>query len=130
MLTKAQLTALYDYCKYFRFMAEKLTREAKNSRSLDPDLQAAIIKEQTRRTRELTRLERALEVEIAAFTDGNETVCPEATASHKPHTTAPRVKPKDSKSGKKSKPLKVDTTGTERTTKRKPGRPRKAARNQ
>jgi hypothetical protein len=127
MLTRNQLTALFDYCKYFRFQAEKLTREAANSRSLEPELKAALVKEQTRRARELKRLETALGAEIDCFVEGSEIVCPEPTASPKPRATAPRAKRKDSKSGKKSKPLKVDTTGTERTTKRKPGRPRKAA---
>lgn len=130
MLTKIQLTNLYDYCKYFRFQAEKLTREAANSRSLDPELRAAIVHEQTRRAKELKRLERALEAEIDALTEGSETVCPEPTTSPDPPATAPRAKRKEKPTEKKSKPLAVGTTGTSSSgkpanTSRKPGRPRK-----
>lgn len=135
MLTKIQLTNLYDYCKYFRFQAEKLTREAANSRSLDPELRAAIVHEQTRRAKELKRLERALEAEIDALTEGSETVCPEPTTSPDPRATAPKAKRKSSATVKKSKKRGAGTTGTSSSaknanassTKRKPGRPRKTA---
>jgi hypothetical protein len=134
MLTRNQLTALFDYCKYFRFQAEKLTREAANSRSLDPELKAALVKEQTRRARELKRLETALGAEIDCFVEGSEIVCPEPIASPKHPATAPRAKRKSSATGKKSKRRAVGTTGTSSSgknandsTKRKPGRPRKIA---
>lgn len=129
MLTKIQLTNLYDYCKYFRFQAEKLTREAANSRSLDPELRAAIVHEQTSRAKGLKRLETALGAEIDAFTKGSETAWPErvespnysATVSEAKRRTSARKKPKNREACTDGRRNNANAS----STKRKPGRPRK-----
>lgn len=134
MLTRNQLTALFDYCKYFRFQAEKLTREAANSRSIEPESKAALVKEQTRRAKELKRLERALGAEIEAFTEGSETAWPErvespnysATVSEAKRRTCARKKPKKREActdGRRNNAKNANAS----STKRKPGRPRKIA---
>lgn len=120
MLKKTQLTALYEYTKYLRFMTEKIIREAENSRSLNTESKASILQEQKRRLRELSRLERALEAEIGTFASGNETAPPKPRAAHS------KAKPKGSTSRTKSKQLAVDTDDAKHSAKQKPGRPRKA----
>lgn len=92
MLTKMQLTTLYEYTKYYRLCAEKLIREAENSRSINAELRTSILQEQRRRLRELTRLEKALGTEIAVFAEGNETAHPGPTK--KPHAAHSKAKPK------------------------------------
>lgn len=103
MLTPSQITTLFDYCKYFRFQAEKLAREAANSRSLDPELQAAIVKEQTRRARELTRLEKALGDEIEAINKEVKPGCRKDEGSRQAPATAPRAKRKSNGNRKPTK---------------------------
>lgn len=115
MLTPSQITQLYDYVILFKYQAEKLAREAANSRSLDTELQAAIIKEQTRRARELTRLKKALGDEIEAINKEVKPGCRKDEGSRQAPATAPRAKRKSS--GKNAND----------STKRKPGRPRKTA---
>jgi len=135
MLTPSQITQLYDYVILFKYQAEKLAREAANSRSLDPELKAALVKEQTRRARELTRLQKALGDEIEAINKEVKPGCKRETESPQAPDTVPRAKRKSSATGKKSKKRGDGTTGTSSSaknantssTKRKPGRPRKAA---
>ena len=130
MLTPSQITQLMDYVILFRYQAEKLAREAANSRSLDPELKAALVKEQTRRARELTRLQKALGDEIEAINKEVKPRCRKENGNQPQPATAPRAKRKEKPTEKKSKPLAVGTTGISSSgkpanTNRKPGRPRK-----
>lgn len=133
MLTPSQITALFDYVKLFRFQAEKLTREAASNSRLDPELRDEIIREQKRRARELTRLEKALGDEIEAINEEVKPGCKRETESPQAPDTVPRAKRKSSATGKKSKGPGAGTTGTnssgkianDSSGKRKRGRPRK-----
>lgn len=129
MLTPSQITQLYDYVILFKYQAEKLAREAANSRSLDPELKAALVKEQTRRARELTRLQKALGDEIEAINKEVKPGCRKENGNQQAPAAATRAKRKEKPTEKKSKPLAVGTTGKKRSVKpantsRKPGRPR------
>ena len=130
MLTPSQITQLYDYVILFKYQAEKLAREAANSRSLDPELKAALVKEQTRRARELTRLQKALGDEIEAINMEMKPGCRKENGNQQAPAAAPRAKRKEKPTEKKSKPMTVGTSGKKRSmkpanTSRKPGRPRK-----
>lgn len=130
MLTPSQITQLYDYVILFKYQAEKLAREAANSRSLDPELKAALVKEQTRRAKELTRLQKALGNEIEAINKEVKPGCRKENGNRQAPAAAPRAKRKEKPTEKKSKPLAVGSSGTKRSVKpantsRKPGRPRK-----
>ena len=64
MLKPQQIAALFDYCKYFRMQTQRVINEAENSRRIDDNLREAILAEQRRRLKELTRLEKALGDEL------------------------------------------------------------------
>lgn len=122
MFTPAQLTTLYDYIKYCRFEAQRKTREADELNNTD------VKTEQSRREKELTRLERAIEAEIEEQRKEVKPQCPETTVNPKHHATVQRVKRKKSGEGKKSKTRAVGTYGTSNSAndaKRKRGRPGK-----
>ena len=132
MLTPSQITALFDYVKLFRFQAEKLTREAASNSRLDPELRDEIIREQKRRARELTRLEKALGDEIDTINKEVKPGCKRESESTQGDTTVPSVKKKRTPAKKtaggdrkKGRPRKEQPA--EPTTKRKRGRPRKTA---
>ncbi len=132
MLTPSQITALFDYVKLFRFQAEKLTREAASNSRLDPELRDEIIREQKRRARELTRLEKALGDEIEAINEEEKPGCKRESESTQGGATVPSVKKKRTPAKKtagggrkKGRPRKEQPA--EPTTKRKRGRPRKTA---
>lgn len=134
MLTRSQLSHIRDYIICQKYQAERLAREANSANNIDGRAQAAIVKEQTRRAKELKRLEIALAAEIDTLPEGGETICPEVTANPHPRDTDPRAKRKSSATGKKSKGRAVGTPGAKRSaknandsTKRKPCRPRKTA---
>ena len=134
MLTPSQIAQLFDYVILFKYQSEKLAREAANSRSLDPELKAALVKEQTRRAKDLTRLEKAMGDEIEVINKEVKPGCRKEKGSRQAPATAPRAKRKSSATGKKSKKRAVGTTGSSSSgknandsTKRKPGRPRKTA---
>lgn len=111
-MTKMQLTTLYEYTKYLRFMTEKIIREAENSRSLNAELKSSILQEQKRRLRELARLEKALEVEIESSANKrSETEWPEHVGSPSCSATAQGTKQKSKNTGKKLNSLTAGSVG-------------------
>lgn len=108
-MTQKQLALLFDYCKYFRLAAEKLAREARNSRALDEKLRDAIVKEQTRRAKELKLLEKALGNELGKGSEKEE--WPEHAENRSYSDTAPGTKRKNRSAGKKSKRRAVGSAG-------------------
>lgn len=110
-MTQKQLALLFDYCKYFRLAAEKLTREARNSHAMDEKLRSAIVKEQTRRAKELKLLEKALGDELGKGSEKEE--WPEHAENRSYSDTAPGTKRKNRSTGKKSKRRAVGSAGRE-----------------
>lgn len=108
-MTQKQLALLFDYCKYFRLAAEKLAREARNSRALDGKLCNAIVKEQTRRAKELRLLEKALGNELGKGSKKEE--WPEHAENRSYSDTAPGTQRKNRNTGKKSKGRAAGTAG-------------------
>ena len=92
MLSKHQWELLYDYIKYCRFEAMRKSDEAEQA-DLDAALRMAIVTEQRRRERELTRLEKAVYTELSAFEKGA-TPCPDETSAQTAHTRHPKPKSK------------------------------------
>lgn len=64
MLKRSQLECITDWLQYCRLMSDDNHRRAVERLDLDEDLRFSITKEQKRRTRELTRLIKAIQTEL------------------------------------------------------------------
>lgn len=71
MLSRYQLDTIADWLKYCRIMSDDNHRRTVDRLDLEPDLKFCILKEQKRRVKELSKLERAVSAEIKALY-GNE----------------------------------------------------------
>lgn len=64
MLKRGQLESIADWLKYLKLMSDDNHRRAVERLDLEEDLRFCITKEQKRRSRELARLEKAVQAEI------------------------------------------------------------------
>ena len=64
MLKRSQLECIEGWLQYCRLMSDDNHRRAVERLELDEDLRFSITKEQKRRSRELSRLEKAIRAEI------------------------------------------------------------------
>jgi len=66
-LSRNQLENIADWLKYCKLMSDDNHRRTVDRLDLEPDLKFCILKEASRRTRELKKLEKAIETEIKAL---------------------------------------------------------------